>query len=229
MKQLSKFQVATAIAIFFHLVGLVGILFLDKEFFISATPLNLLLSFALLVWTQQGKNSYFFAFLALVFCIGFAVEAIGVNTGQLFGDYSYGTVLGPKWQHAPLVIGINWIIVICCCGITTHTMITQAAANLPTGTGGKISGLRALSVIVDGATLAVIFDWLMEPVAVKLGFWTWHSGAGIPTYNYFCWFIISAVLLTLFHFARFSKPNKFAINLLLIQSMFFLILRTFLP
>ena len=38
--------------------------------------------------------------------------------------------------------------------------------------------MKALSVIIDGATLAVFFDWLMEPVAVKLGYWTWN-GDGI--------------------------------------------------
>jgi len=228
LKQLTKFQVATGVAIFFHFIGLTGILFFEKEFFIRATPFNLLLSFALLVWTHPGKNRYFAVFIILVFCIGFAVEVLGVNTGLLFGDYQYGTVLGPRWKAVPLVIGINWILVICCCGISTHTLITKAGASLPGGADGKMAGLKALSVIVDGATLAVLFDWLMEPVAVKLGFWTWNGGADIPMYNYLCWFVISALLLTLFQFLRFQKQNKFAVNLLLIQGMFFLVLRTFL-
>ena len=85
-----------------------------------------------------------------------------------------------------------------------------------------------MSVIVDGATLAVVFDWLMEPVAVKLGFWTWGGDGSIPLYNYICWLVISMLLLTIFHFCKFNKENKFAVNLLLIQALFFLILRTFL-
>ena len=40
--------------------------------------------------------------------------------------------------------------------------------------------LKVLSVVVDGATLAVAFDWLMEPVAVNLGYWTWHGNGEIP-------------------------------------------------
>jgi bisanhydrobacterioruberin hydratase len=67
----------------------------------------------------------------------------------------------------------------------------------------------------------------MEPVAVKLGYWQWKTEV-IPFYNYLCWFVISMGLLTVFHFCNFSKQNKFAIHLLLIQAMFFLLLRTFL-
>ena len=49
---------------------------------------------------------------------------------------------------------------------------------------------EALSVIVDGALLASFFDWLMEPIAVKLGYWQWASET-IPVYNYICWFLCS--------------------------------------
>ena len=86
--------------------------------------------------------------------------------------------------------------------------------------------VKVLSVILDGALLAVLFDWLMEPVAVKLGYWIWEGD--IPFYNYFCWFVISSLLLWIFDKSRFEKRNKFAVHLLLIQSMFFLLLRTFL-
>ena len=73
-----------------------------------------------------------------------------------------------------------------------------------------------------------VFDWLMEPVAVKLGYWVWQGDGSIPMLNYICWFLISLLLLAVFHFAKFNKQNKFAVNLLLTQLMFFLLLRTFL-
>jgi putative membrane protein len=82
-------------------------------------------------------------------------------------------------------------------------------------------------MIVDGAMLAVLFDWILEPVAIKLGYWTW-KGTDVPLYNYLSWFFLSCCLLTIFHFCSFEKENKFAVNLLLIQAMFFLLLRTFL-
>ncbi|MGB4844602.1 MAG: carotenoid biosynthesis protein [Ferruginibacter sp.] len=228
LNRVTKFDIATAIAVLFHTIGLVGLLYFDKTFFLAATPFNLLLSFALLLWTQQQKNQQFIIFLAACFLVGVTVEIIGINTGILFGDYTYGAVLGYKFQNVPLLIGINWFIIIYCSGISIHTLLMKAINRVASDTGKTPTALKALSVIVDGATLAVFFDWLMEPVAVKLGYWVWNGDGSIPLFNYICWFVISLLLLTIFHFAKFSKQNKFAVNLLLIQLMFFLLLRTFL-
>lgn len=228
LNRFTKFEIATAIAVFFHSIGLVGLLFFDKTFFLAATPVNLLLSFALLIWTQREKNIAFFVFIIICFGVGIAVEIIGVNTGILFGDYTYGNVLGFKIQQVPLLIGINWFLIIYCCGISIQTLLMKAINRVAADTGKAPMALKALSVIIDGATLAVFFDWLMEPVAVKLGYWNWNGDGSIPMLNYICWFVVSILLLTAFHFANFNKQNKFAVNLLLTQLMFFLLLRTFL-
>jgi putative membrane protein len=228
LNRFTKFEVATAIAILFHSIGLIGLLFFDKAFFLAATPFNLLLSFVLLIWTQTEKNIQFFLFFAACFALGIIVEIIGINTGYLFGDYSYGNVLGPQINNVPVLIGINWFLIIYCCGISIHTLLMKAISRIAADTGKTPMAMKALSVIIDGATLAVFFDWLMEPVAVKLGYWAWNGDGSIPMFNYICWFVISLLLLAVFHFAKFNKQNKFAVNLLLIQLMFFLLLRTFL-
>lgn len=224
----TKQQIATAVAILFHVIGLGGILFFKSNFIIQSTPFNLLLMFALVIWTQEEKNMAFFVFIVTVIAAGIAVEVVGVNTGRLFGEYTYGNVLGYKVKNVPVVIGINWFIIIYCCGVSIHTLLMKAIEKLSVETASPKKSIRALSVIVDGATLAVFFDWIMEPVAIKLGFWQWQDGE-VPLYNYVCWLGVSMVLLALFHFGTFSKRNKFAVHLLLIQAMFFLILRTFLP
>lgn len=228
LNKLSRYQIATFIAILFHTIGLTGILFFDNTSFIKATPFNLLVSALLLVWTQKEKNKYFYFFVAITCMVGFAAEVIGVNTGLLFGDYSYGKALGFQWQKVPLVIGINWFIVLYCCGICINTFLAKVIIRVATETKTPPQVLKAMSVIADGATLAVLFDWLIEPVAVKLGYWQWNGDGSIPLYNYICWVTISVLLLGIFHYFKFNKRNKFAINLLLIQMMFFLLLRTFL-
>ncbi len=228
LNRFTKFDIATAIAVLFHTIGLVGLLFFDKAFFLAATPFNLLLSFALLIWTQQEKNWHFIIFFITCFLVGITVEIIGINTGILFGDYAYGDVLGYKFKNVPLLIGVNWFIIIYCSGISIHTLLMKAINRVALDSGKTPTALKALSVIVDGATLAVFFDWLLEPVAVKLGYWVWNGDGSIPLFNYICWFVVSLLLLAIFHFAKFSKQNKFAVNLLLIQLMFFLLLRTFL-
>ena len=190
----------------------------------------LLIYYSLLHYLSGRKRikTCIFIFLAACFVVGIIVEIIGVNSGFLFGDYVYGNVLGPEVKNVPVLIGVNWFLIIYCCGISIHTLLMKAINRIAADTGKTPMAMKALSVIIDGATLAVFFDWLMEPVAVKLGYWVWKGDGSIPMFNYICWFVISLLLLMVFHFAKFNKQNKFAVNLLLIQLMFFLLLRTFL-
>lgn len=226
-KHFSRTRAATAIAIILHAVGLVGILAYNSDFIIRCTPYNLLICFALLIWTQREKNQAFFSFTILVCVLGYAFEVIGVNTGKLFGDYVYGNVLGPKLFNVPLIIGINWFIIIYCCGIATYTLLMETIGQLSPSAAGPPKSIKALTLLTDGATIATLLDWVMEPVALRLEYWTWDKGI-IPWFNYFCWFIISMLLLGIFNISFFRKKNKFAINLLLIMFVFFFILRLYL-
>lgn len=222
----SKYQLATAIAVLFHTIGFAGIVFFKNDFIIQSTPFNLLLMFGLLLWTQRERNLFFWLFVLVTFAMGIVVEIIGVNTQLLFGDYSYGKVLGYQFNKVPVIIGVNWFLVIYCCGITVQTILMKAITKVSTETSTPPMVLKAVSVIVDGATLAVFIDWIMEPIAVQLGYWKWNGE--IPVYNYICWFVVSIVMLAVFHFCKFNKQNKFAVHLLMIQVLFFLLLRTFL-
>lgn len=225
--RLTPNQIATSLAILFHSIGLGGILFLKRDVFIHATFYNLLIMFFLILFTQKEITKTFLIFLTSCVVIGISAEVIGIKTGWLFGSYSYGNVLGPKIMEVPVIIGINWFIIIYCCGISVATMLRKLTLQLPEGAVLPRPRLQVASMLVDGAMLAVLFDWILEPVAIKLGYWTW-KGSEVPFYNYLCWFVISCCLLAIFHFCSFEKENKFAVNLLLIQAMFFLLLRTFL-
>ena len=223
-RRFTKNQIATAIAVLFHIVGLMGLLFFNRSFFLQFTPGNLLLMLVLLVWTQTGKNRWFFIFLISCFLIGFGVEIMGVRTGILFGKYSYGTVMGYKLWDTPLILGVNWFIVAYCSGMSIYRL-RNSGIDLPALQGAR--GIRgvAVQVIAGGAFLATIYDWQMEPVAIKLGYWRWSGGGAIPPYNYVCWFLVSGLLMSVFQVAKFEKLNKFAVNLMLIQFLFFLLLR----
>ncbi len=223
----TKTQIATALAIFFHTIGFVG-MFFNKDFFVAATPINLLLMFGLLLYTQQKINFQFILFAIVCFVVGIWVEIIGTSTGILFGKYAYGTTLGLSFKDVPLVIGINWFIIMYCCGVTVHKVLERLSAKLETMTGAPSPAVKFFSVVTDGAMLAVFFDWIMEPAAIKLGYWQWMGDEGIPMYNYICWFVISMALLAVFSLLKFNKQNNFAVNLLMIMTMFFMLIRTFL-
>ena len=48
--------------------------------------------------------------------------------------------------------------------------------------------------IILTALLMVVFDFVMEPAAVKLRYWTWQDGI-IPLQNYIAWFLVSLFLM----------------------------------
>lgn len=218
-------NIATGTALAFHISGFIAIGFFHSTFFIGLTWLNLLVCMALVFWTQQKLNIPFFVFAISAFILGFVSEYIGVNTGVLFGDYAYGTVLGPKWNNVPWMIGVQWLVTMYCIGVAMHMLHERLRRNREPGASSFPGWWTSLSIVMDGAMLAVLFDWVLEPVAVHLGYWQWANNE-IPALNYFSWYGVSVVILAIFHKLPFPKQNLFAVHLLLIQFMFFLLLRT---
>ena len=103
-------------------------------------------------------------------------------------------------------IGLNWAILIYATGLLTDKMKVHF-------------GLKAAA----GALLMVLLDYLIEPVAIKLDFWSWGQES-IPVQNYIAWFLVSLALHTVYQLLPFSKNNPLAIKLLYIQGLFFLVL-----
>jgi putative membrane protein len=236
MNTISRQQIATFIALAFHIPGFIAIAFFKSQLFISFTPLNLLVCTVLIFWTQQVINTAFLSFCLLSFSIGFVAEYIGINTGLLFGNYAYGNLLGPKWHGVPWIIGLQWMVITYCIGICMHMVhkklaLTSVEQQEKTQLEQKVTAKNSkrwifFSTIIDGALLAVLFDWVMEPAATKLGYWQWSENE-IPGSNYYSWWLISIPILVAFYYLPFKKQNIFALHLLLIQFMFFLLLNTF--
>jgi putative membrane protein len=133
-------------------------------------------------------------------------EWIGVHEGWLFGNYWYGETLGPKWQGIPFLIAVNWVVVITGAASLTE-QITKAKWLFPAIT----------------ATIATVYDFTLEPIAMQLGYWMWQ-GRQVPGYNYLCWWLLTLVLACFWQHLRL-KGNLFAASLFIVQLIFFLILR----
>ena len=54
---------------------------------------------------------------------GFLIEALGVNTGIIFGHYSYGKGLGLKIFNTPVIIGINWLFLSYTCVSVSNYLV----------------------------------------------------------------------------------------------------------
>jgi len=226
--KINKFTIATFIAVLFHVSGFIGLFTSKYNWFVANTPLNLLIMFALIIWTHPGKNAAFFAFVFICFATGMLTEIIGVNTSLLFGKYEYGKVLGTGILNVPWLIGVNWFGVIYCCGVAVAHLHRRIERDASAAESFLTPQLKLISFIIDGALLATFFDFVLEPVAVKLGYWKWLGNGNIPFSNYLCWFLISGLLLTVFKLLSFPKHNQFAVHLLIIELLFFGALRTFL-
>ena len=173
-----KTRIAAIIIVVTYFVGIIGFAFNStKTLFAFLVPFHLLLVFVILMYLHKTWNFKFVIFLFLTFVISFSAEYIGVHTGLLFGDYYYGLILGVKLGGIPLLIGINWIMLV----YVTNSISSYLSSN------------TFLSSII-GATLMTSLDVIMEPGAIKLGFWFWTLNS-IPVYNYVCWFGLSFILV----------------------------------
>jgi putative membrane protein len=187
----------------FHLCGMVGISYGNKDFFLAFTPINLFISFVLLFVNQKQLESKELKSAFLIFFIGMVSEILGVNYGLIFGDYVYLDNLGVKILGVPVLIGVNWIIL---------TFITGSLSSF-------IFKNKYVSIFM-GAILMIGLDLLIEPVAPLLGFWIFDLQK-VPLQNYIGWFVIGIITQALFQFKIAEKELTFSTHLLIINAIFF--------
>jgi putative membrane protein len=198
------------VALLVHVSGAIGMAFFNREFFVGFTAVNLLLMFILLVWNETELHFTFLKAILFAFTAGLFSEIIGVNTGVLFGDYHYSKVFGEKLMGVPILIGLNWFCIV----YASFQVVLQLIKSLH---------LNRVAVALLTALMATIFDFVMEPVAIQLGFWQWHTPE-IPFLNYACWFSISFLIASFFHWIGVKKSNPFAFYLFFTQLLFFVFL-----
>jgi putative membrane protein len=199
-----KLKISIGILIAFYVSGVIGILTNNQTIdFLSLTPLNLLINAALLFLNHQnGTNKQLIVFL-IIAVVGFFIEAIGVNTGLIFGNYVYKTTLGWKFLETPLIIGINWILLTCAVVFSIDKKIKSK-----------------LGIAFASACLLVLLDVLIEPVAIRYDFWSWDETI-VPIKNYIAWFIISFIFCYTIAYYKGKSKNNLAPYLLILQFMFF--------
>lgn len=190
-----------------HTVGLAGYHFMPS-LFLLITPVHLLIITVLLLW--EGVKEWNIKIIVALFSlwiIGFTAEVVGVKTGLIFGDYSYGSTLGFRWMNVPLTIGINWMSLVFC----AYSFL-------------NIEKLPILFRSILAGLIIVVFDYYLEPVAIRYDWWCWEHDY-IPFQNYFAWFLL-VFLMTLGLSALKVKTisKSLAINFVLAQFIFFILL-----
>jgi len=200
-----KVALAVFVLVIFHAVGLYGLAFSSNPgWYRALSPLNLLLTNVLLYSFHKTWNRWFWLFAVVALLAGFISEVIGVHTGLLFGSYTYGAALGPKLWGIPLVISLNWLLLVYVTGIMVQ--------RLP---------LHWLLKASLAAALMTFLDMFIEPVASVLNFWTWEA-YHIPAANYWGWLGVGFLLQLYFAKADFNKQNPLAPAVYILQLLFFI-------
>ncbi|MDX5348303.1 MAG: carotenoid biosynthesis protein [Hymenobacteraceae bacterium] len=200
-----KVQLAMAVLVVFYIVGFIGMgLSNYSAYFQQLTPFNLLLTNTILFAFHKRFSGVFLIFAGICMLTGFFAEIIGVHTQLLFGDYSYGSALGFKLWQVPVLISLNWLMLVYSTGHISHLF------ELP-------PVLRA----AVGAGLMVLLDVFLEPVAMRYDFWNWSSGY-IPVSNFIGWFGVAFLLQLCFQYLKFFKQNPLAPFVYLLQFFFFI-------
>jgi len=196
----------------YYAVGLTGILLPETNpLFTRLIPFSLLLSyFALSIFHPDKTNKKSLLIFLLIGILGFVAEAIGVNTGLIFGHYQYGNSLGFKIFNTPAVIGLNWLFLV----YASASVLERAKMN------------NFVKIILSSA-LMLVYDIVLEQVAPRIDMWHWENDS-VPFQNYLAWFVISVIFHSMIKGFEIKTDNKLAPILLISQFMFFLILFTFL-
>lgn len=199
-----KSNIGVALVIALHAFGIVGTLISSTSTItLTMTPINLEIS-SLIVYAYSSLDKSVLHFFIISYLIGLTVEILGVQTGFPFGDYQYGSVLGPKILGVPFMIGINWFMLSYAIGILTN----------------RFNRLSMFGRAAVGASLMVMLDIFIEPVAIKLDYWQWDD-ISIPLSNYLSWWLISFILQVLFQRNLKAEKNIIAIPLIISQMTYF--------
>ena len=159
----------------------------------------------LLLYFHEPKNLKSWLVFSSIVLGTFLAELIGVNTELIFGHYEYGPALGFLIWGTPWVIGLNWLALIYCVSALAKPIRDHWYFPLL------------------GAAVLVAFDWIIEPVAIATGMWSW-TGGSVPVKNYMDWFLISGFLFLLIRIFKIELNNRIAGVLLGMLFVFFLVL-----
>jgi putative membrane protein len=204
-RKIDFYKIALFLLIAMHIAGLIGLLHpVSRAIFEQLIAFNLLVTSGIVFFFHKEFNTSFFLFCTITLLAGYFVEVVGVQSGVIFGQYTYGAALGYKLLNVPLLIGLNWLVLIYCTNVIAHKL-----------NSGK--WVKALA----GACLMVLLDFVIEPMAIRHGLWEWQHNQ-IPVRNYIGWFITSLLLSGLFHILNFNKNNHIAPVMYIVQFLFFL-------
>ncbi len=195
-----------------HAVAMVGILSPWTEQFVLLTPFHLCFSLLLVLKRDDGNGNKLYSALLQISFVSFLIEIIGVNSDLLYGKFAFGDSFGPKIAGTPAIIGIVWSL-FTLTSVQTTTMLVK----------NRFVGATVSALLITG------MNWMMEPIAPKLGFWHWNEASHEAGLHDYIGAFIQGWAFSFWLLTRVKNLNNIVgLAFLLIQAGFFVILRNLL-
>jgi putative membrane protein len=172
------------------------------EFFLWFTGLTTLTLSILRV----KKRVKYIVLIVITAALTIFIEIVGVKTGLIFGEYEYSNLFKFTAFEVPVIIGINWVI-----ALLASYSLSQ-----------RITKVRFFSLLFVPLFIFA-FDFVLEPVAIALNYWTW-PGNKVPIENYIAWASIGFVFSLVLELMKTHVKFPILERLFLIQAAFFIIL-----
>jgi putative membrane protein len=199
--------------VFLYASGLVAHLVPGLRFLTEFTTDLFLLGINLTLFGILYRNNSDQRLLVWAICtyvLTFFIEALGVATGMVFGEYHYGKGMLFQWLGVPFVIALNWTLLI----LAVNDLAARRSAN-------------PIIASFFAGLMIVVYDWFIEPVAMALDYWQW-AGNHIPTQNYLAWGLVAFAASFPLNYYRIRFRHPLLSLYLIVQLIYFIVLQIFL-
>ena len=150
---------------------------------------------------KNCQSLRFVIWCIVAYLVTFSAEVAGVATGKVFGSYAYGNTLNIKLWEVPVIIGVNWVVLL------------LASIHISQKYFGKYYWIIS-PILLTG------FDFIMEPTAIRFRYWSWFSN-NIPIQNYVAWFTIALIFSIIYKMLDLSIDSRLLRIFFFIQAAFF--------
>lgn len=158
------------------------------------------------------------ACIAVGFFIAWFYEYLGTNFpgGGVFGPYHYSdTLLGGHFFGVPWVIALGWEAFAYPAFYLVLYLLPSEQLGAETSFWRRLGNNALISTL--GGLFCVVLDFIVDPISVEAGNFTWHvnggiypwlEGSGEPITNFLGWFICGFTMMFFWCYILQTTPSK---------------------
>ncbi len=156
--------------------------------------------------------------IAAGFLIAWFYEYLGTNFegGGVFGPYHYSdTLLGGHFLGVPAVIALGWEAFAYPAFYLVLYLLPSEQLGEEVSWSKRLTNTALISTL--GGLFCVVLDFIVDPISVEAGNFTWHvnggvypwlEGSGEPITNFLGWWVCGFTMMFVWCFILQTTPSK---------------------